>query len=188
MILRGNGSVADLVAQSPCNGLLPISRGSCQLKEVDLGSLYLIAPFRDAWPRVSEQLDQTYGLTLPEPGQAQQRNEQRIVWFGREAVLLIGADHPPASQNAAITDQTDAWASVILSGREAEDVLARLVPVDLRAKVLPIGGTVRTLLRHISVSITRESDDAFLILAFRSMAHSLVEEVTQAMEAVAARG
>ena len=76
---------------------------------------------------------------------------------------------------------------VRLEGGAAEDVLARLVPVDLRQSGFKRGHTLRTMLQHMSVSITRISDEAFLILAFRSMAGTLVHDLETAMKGVAAR-
>ncbi len=89
--------------------------------------------------------------------------------------------------HAALTDQSDAWAMVRLEGAAAEDVLARLVPVDLRQSVFKRGHTARTMLQHMAVSITRISGEAFLILAFRSMAGTLVHDLETAMKGVAAR-
>ena len=100
----------------------------------------------------------------------------------------MGAEHAPDLKCAAVIDQSDAWASVVLRGSSAVDVLARLVPTDLRPTVFGAGATARTLVGHMSVSITRTEADAFLILVFRSMAQTLIEEITEAMEAVAARG
>ena len=76
----------------------------------------------------------------------------------------------------------------LLSGAASVDVLARLVPVDLRRTAFPQGHTCRTLVNHMTASVTRQDEDAFLILVFRSMAQTLVEELHEAMEAVALRG
>ncbi len=96
---------------------------------------------------------------------------------------------PDASlgQHAAVVDQSDAWCAVSLSGGTAEDVLARLVPVDLRRAQFKRGHTVRTQVGHMMTSVTRTGPDSFMILVFRSMAVTLIHELKQAMQFVAAR-
>ena len=88
---------------------------------------------------------------------------------------------------AAVTDQSDAWIVVRLEGAGAEDVLARLVPIDLRGRAFPQDSAARTLLGHMSVGIVRVPG-GFEIRAFRSMAGTLAHELGRAMRAVAARG
>ena len=78
--------------------------------------------------------------------------------------------------------------AVQLRGARAVDVLARLVPVDLRAAQFKRGHTVRTDLMHMTASITATGANTFLILVFRSMAQTLVHDLKTAMEGVASRG
>jgi len=103
--------------------------------------------------------------------------------------MLVGVT-PDSSllSEASVVDQSDAWAIVILEGASAEDVLARLVPVDVRAARFKLGHTARTMLGHMTVSITRVGEQAFQIMAFRSMAKTLVHDLQRAMESVASRG
>ena len=105
-----------------------------------------------------------------------------------QALLTGAAVSDELSRFAGITDQSDAWATVLLSGDAAEDVLARLVPVDLRLQQFPPNQTARTMVQHMNASVTRVADHAFLIMVFRSMAQTLAHELETAMESVAARG
>ena len=88
-----------------------------------------------------------------------------------------------APEGAAVTDQSDAWAVVALEGDAAEAVLARLVPVDLRVAVFAVGHVAKTMLAHLSVTITRTGQATFEIMVMRSMAKTLVHDLE-----VAARG
>ncbi|PSL20023.1 sarcosine oxidase subunit gamma [Shimia abyssi] len=180
--------MAEMNAKSPCDGLLPIAAGDVHLSEIPMTLMTSISPFKGQTAALSEALKAAHGMALPAPNRATGRDGARVVWIGREQVMLIGPE-PAASLEAhgALTDQSDAWAVVRLYGEGAEDVLARLVPVDLRAAVFKRGHTVRTMLQHMSVSITRVGDSAFQIMAFRSMAKTLVHEVETAMKGVAAR-
>ncbi len=181
--------MAELIAKTPCAGLLPLTIGTCSLTEVDLGTLTSVAPFAKGGKPASDALKAAHGMALPGPNRATGKDGARAIWFGQDMVLLAGpAPDKGLAKHAALTDQTDAWASVHLTGAGAEDVLARLVPVDMRASVFKRGHTARTQLMHMNASITRTGADTFLILAFRSMAGTLVHDLKTAMESVAAQG
>jgi sarcosine oxidase subunit gamma len=181
--------VDELRAISPFDGALPVSIGALSLVEVELGHLTSIAPFKGRLEAASTALMSAHGLAFPAANRVTASGNARAIWFGRDMALLVGAaPDPRLASVAALTDQSDAWAAVSLSGKGAEDVLARLVPVDLRATHFKEGHTVRSLLGHMNASVTRTSPESFLILVFRSMAGTLAHDITEAMEAVAARG
>ncbi len=178
-----------LIAKSPCAGLLPLTIGDVTLTEEEAGAMTVLTPRKGKAEAAAEALAKAHGPAWPEPGRATGPAGARAIWFGHDEVLLMGPDPDKSlGQHAYLVDQSDAWAAVRLEGEGTEDVLARLVPIDLRPEVFKRGHSARTQLFHMSVSITRLPDGAFLILAFRSMAASLVHDLKRAMEAVAARG
>jgi sarcosine oxidase subunit gamma len=118
---------------------------------------------------------------LPEVGKTKTTKTSRTLWIGREQYLQIGGKKPI---NGAVTDQSDAWAMVSIEGSEALDVLARLCPVDLRS--LASGDTVRSLINHMTAIITA-TDKGVEVLVFRAFAQTLVHELKEAAEMVAAR-
>ena len=180
--------MARLVALTPCAGLLPRSIGAVTLTEVDLGPVTLIAPFRAQRDAVTALLQAALGLCFPAPGTSLANGAARILWSGADKALLIGAAPPPGLDGlAALVDQTDAGATVAVAGPEAEAVLARLIPIDIRKRVFPPGQTARTLVNHMTASVTRTGENAFEIMVFRSMAATLVTELSEAAEGVAAR-
>lgn len=181
--------MADLIAKSPCEGLLPLTHGDAALSEVAMTNLTSLAPFRGQEAALSDALKDAHGMALPAANRATGKEGARAIWFGRGQVMLVGPEPDGALGSlSAVTDQSDAWAMVRLEGESAEDVLARLVPLDLRRAVFKRGHTARSQLQHMMVSVTRVGDNAFLILAFRSMAKTLVHELETAMRGVAARG
>ncbi|GGH20607.1 sarcosine oxidase subunit gamma [Cribrihabitans marinus] len=181
--------MVELVARTPCAGLLPLRVGAVLLDEVAPGALTSVSPYKGQAEALSKVLQAAHGMGFPAPSRATGDRQARAIWFGHGQAMLVGpAPDPALADHAALTDQSDAWAAVRLHGPGAEDVLARLVPVDLRAGSFPEGHSMRSLLFHMTASITRIEDGAFLILAFRSMAATLVHDLQTAMEAVAARG
>lgn len=180
--------MVDLTARSACAGLLPLEIGNATLEEIEAGPLTWVSPLGDPGA-LSEALEQAHGLGWPEPGRSTAGRGARCLWFGRQEALLMGAAPDPAlREHAAIVDQSDAWAVVRLGGSAAVDVLARLVPVDLRDAHFAQGNSIRTQLFHMNASITKIGDGVFMILVFRSMAVTLVHDLKGAMQSVAARG
>lgn len=181
--------MVELVAKTPCAGLLPVSVGDLRLEECEMLPMSVIMPYAGKSEAVGTALQKAHGLALPSVNKAEIDGGASVLWFGRGQFLLRGAA-PDAglSDLAAVTDQSDAWAVVRLSGAKAVDVLARLVPVDMRLSAFPEKSTVRTDLMHMMASITRLGPDSFQIMVFRSMAQTLVHDLKGAMEAVGARG
>ena len=102
--------------------------------------------------------------------------------------LNVTGDAGDLAGLAAVTDQADGVAAVKIEGDAAEAVLARLVPLDLRAASFKRGHTARSLVNHMTASITRLGPKSFEVMVMRSMAQTLVHELTEAAEGVAARG
>ncbi len=181
--------MAELIAKTPCDGLLPVTVGEMTLTEEVVESIWSMAPFKGQKSALSDALKAAHGMALPAPNRATGKAGSRAVWFGLSHVLLLGpAPDASLAKHAALTDQTDAWTVVRLEGSGADDVLARLVPVDLRRAVFKRGHTARSTLMHMSASVTRIGDQAVQIMVFRSMAQTLVHDLKTAMEAVDARG
>ena len=72
-------------------------------------------------------------------------------------------------------------------GKDIEAVLARLVPIDFALSQFKPGYTARTLVQHMHAAVTRISGSVFQIIVFRSMAQTLVHDLTRAMTSVDAR-
>ncbi len=180
--------MAELIAKSACSGLLPLEIGTTTLREAEIGPITALGPRRGQENALSEALKQAHGMALPAANRATGKEGSRALWFGVGQVLLMGVTPDEAlAGHAALVDQSDAWAVVHLEGAGAADVLAHLVPIDLREAVFKRGHTARTDLFHMSASITRLSTTRFQVMVFRSMAQTLVHDMQRAMESVAAR-
>ena len=163
--------MADLIARPPLADLLPVTIGTVTIQEVVHDRLTLIAPFRGR-----DVAD------FPAPN----RTTATMIWVGQGQALVIG-EPPDLGDAAAVTDQSDAYAIAQIAGAAAEDVLARLVPLDLRLPGFAVGHTARTLLGHMTASVTRIGADAFEVMVMRSMAQTLVHDLTRAAKGVALR-
>jgi heterotetrameric sarcosine oxidase gamma subunit len=176
--------VPELIAKSALEGR-SATVGAVTLAEVEVGPITSIAVLPGGAKAVAKGL-KPLGLVMPEPGTFAEKKGARIVWTGREQAFLMGVE-APALEGAAVTDQTDGWTVLALSGTAAVDVLARLVPMDLRLGAFPVGRALRTQLNHMNVVILRVGDYAFEIMGFRSMARTAWHELETTMHMVAAR-
>ncbi len=178
--------MTELTAKSPCDGLLPLTIGSVSCSETVFDAITSVAPYAGEAEWVSSALRGQIGAEFPAPNRATGTAHNRAVWSGRDQALVLGprlAEIP----GAAMTDQTDAWACVALDGAGARDVLARLVPVDLRDHAFSQGHAARTLIGHMTCVLMRTGENRYGIMVFRSMARTLAHDLRLAMEAVDAR-
>ncbi|MFN3822568.1 MAG: sarcosine oxidase subunit gamma [Pseudorhodobacter sp.] len=174
--------MADLIAKSPLGGL-SVTIGTLTLAEVDAGPITSVAPFRGQAKALDKAL-KPLGLAFPAPNRLRAGKGARLVWTSRDQAFLIGADAAILAPHAALTDQTDGWAMLRLSGQGAADALMRLVPLDLDAMLS--GEAARAPLGHMQSILMRE-ESGFEILVFRSMARTAWHEIETAMKSLAAR-
>lgn len=174
----------ELIAKSALEGR-SLTLGGVTLAEAGIGPITSLAVLPGGAKAVAKGL-KPLGLSMPEPNSFAEKKGARIVWTGRDQAFLTGADCP-ALEGAAVTDQSDGWAVLALSGAAAVDVLARWVPLDLRLAAFPVGRALRTQLNHMNVILLRTGDYAFEIMVFRSMARTAWHELESATHMVAAR-
>ena len=173
--------VAKLIALSPCSGLLPLEIGGIVVTEVSIDRLTSVAPFDGKTKATSACLKDQVGAGLAAPN----RRSGAVSWFGHGVWMVTGA--VSLDGLAAVSDQTDAWAVVHIEGLDVEDVLARLVPFDLRGHIFNVNHVAKTMLGHLSVTITRIGPQGFEIMVMRSMAATLVHDLQVATRGVALR-
>ncbi|MFB9149635.1 sarcosine oxidase subunit gamma [Roseovarius ramblicola] len=180
--------MVDLAEATPCAGLVPVAAGAMRLTEESPGRVTVLAALNGQGAALGRALAQAHGLGWPAPGEVIAGAGGAVRWFGPEMALLIGPEPGEGlAKHAALTDQSDAWAVLRLEGAGAAAAMARLTPLDVRESVFGVGRTARTEVAHMAGAVTRTGAEAFEIMAFRSMAASLVHEVTLAMRRVAAR-
>ena len=174
----------ELIAKSALEGA-SLTEGGVTLAEVEVGPIASVAVFPGGARAAARGL-KALGLEMPAPNSFVEKKGARIVWTGRDQAFVVGVACP-ALEGAAVTDQSDGWAVLSVSGPAVVEVLARLVPVDLRLSACPVGTALRTQVNHMNAVILRVGDYAFEIMMFRSMARTAWHEIAAAMQMVAAR-
>lgn len=87
------------------------------------------------------------------------------------------------SKQLSMTDQSDAWVILTLTGPLVRRTLERICPIDCSASTMPIGTTARTIIEHLgSIIVRRPNDDnanpCFWLLSARSSASSFLHAIT----------
>ncbi|MEM9198396.1 MAG: sarcosine oxidase subunit gamma [Pseudomonadota bacterium] len=170
-----------LTPTGPFAGLdLPVSTGACTLSAATPDVALSIMPFRGQDAAVAAAL----GAALPASGAMVASPAGRLLWAGLDSYTLLGP--APDLPGAAVVDISDSLAGLLIAGDGARAVLARLCPLDLHPQTFALNATARSELAHIAAQISR-IEAGFEILAARSMAESLLHEITAAMISVAAQ-
>ena len=130
-------------------------------------------------------LERLLGNTLPQCPQEKVSNMPTAYWLGPNDWLLLDpaqeidriASALRESANGAtscVTDVTDAWSIIDISGGDAPARLAEGCSVDLHNSAFPSGRYALTRLQHLSVIIHRLDDTPrFRILVDRSVVQFL---------------
>ncbi|MDC0649783.1 hypothetical protein N8Z70_03515 [Candidatus Puniceispirillum sp.] len=87
------------------------------------------------------------------------------------------------SKQMAMTDQSDSWVILALSGSQSRQTLARICPIDCGPSAMPVGSTARTIMKHLGAIITRRPDKGdgqpcFWLFSARSSATSFLHSIT----------
>ncbi|MEO0915469.1 MAG: sarcosine oxidase subunit gamma family protein [Pseudomonadota bacterium] len=169
-----------LIATHATGRVLPLEIGETLLEDAQPDAITWVAPFDGKLNAVKRALG-----GFPAAGEVVEVKAGRALSVGPGQALILGA--AATCKGAAVVDQSDAWTVTALDGAGAREVLARVTPLDLRDKALPEGSTARTLIGHMTASITRVGPYRYELMVFRSMTETLLEELERAMRGVAAR-
>lgn len=129
---------------------------------------------------VSDKVLSVAGVTLPATPKYVRSGDVEAIWTAPDQWLVAS---PVASRTAAIatslagfaavTDQSDSRAVILLSGVRVRDVLSKGVMVDLHPRAFAPGDTAVTSIAHIGAQLSLISaDPVFQLLVPRSFCMS----------------
>ena len=196
-------TLLSLTAQSPLGGF-NVNVDGASLIEVTGLSIVSVAPFAEsqtAFQTAITKLFDTGKRDSPKPSatMALDRCEkplrilmpsaqnQWFLWFDDDGANPIDAAKAllgkSLSKQIAMTDQSDSWVILALSGSQSRQTLARICPINCGVSAMPIGTTARTSMEHLGAIITRRPDEGdhqpcFWLLSARSSAASFLHAIT----------
>lgn len=162
------------------------------------GNMTLVAPSDVALVSVAlplgseakalKAIKSAYGIDLPDVGQTAMSKDgkARLMRMAQDQAFVMFTHADPDAATvvsgllkgaAYVTDQTDVWSALRLSGPSSRDALARICPIDLHTDVFLEGHIARTVMEHLGVIILREAEDSFVLFSASSSAGSFLHAV-----------
>lgn len=86
---------------------------------------------------------------------------------------------------ASVSDQSDGYTLIRLSGTHVRDALAKLVPIDVHPRAFKVGDVASTVASHVGVTVWRMPDEpdstaVFEVILFRSLTRSFWHALAEA--------
>jgi methylglutamate dehydrogenase subunit D len=174
------GAWADVLTESVADAARPV--GVHVIAREGLGIASILAR-RGGEAALAALVRARYGLDLPTVPRADRSPAHAFIWAGPGQWLLVAErreDFTELSGLAAVSDQSDARATLRISGAKVRDMLAKGCMIDLHPAAFPPGAAAMTSIAHIGVHLWRldthagdgDGDAVFDILVARSMAAS----------------
>jgi heterotetrameric sarcosine oxidase gamma subunit len=158
-----------------------------RLSERHLASLWLIAAWPDRLAETGAAAAKAAGVdAAPGPGASATGKGGTLLRAEPLKWLLVSEDEiaRPAldAADGTVLELSHARTAIHVSGPKALDLMARMVPLDLRPAAFPEGSVANTGLHHVGVTILAR-DGGFDILVLRSFGltvwETLVESAAQ---------
>ena len=159
------------------------ARASGLVELADAGVTGMIT-LRGDLPLLEGALESVLGLGLPGQRQVVTGQRGQVLWMSPDELLIVlpYAEAPgvAAALSAALGDAfatvavvSDARALITVTGAQARDVLAKLMPVDFAD--FPAGSVRRTRAAQVAAALWRESETEWKLVCFRSVASYVFE-------------
>lgn len=181
-----------LYAMHPLGGRAPLreSLDGVEMEEAAGRSLVSIAARLGAETALRRKLREAFGIDLPGPGRLAVGHQIAFAWMGRgqwmadaaeDAVPALEAELAAAAGGtASLTDQSDAWVRLRLSGRNVRAALGRLCMLDLDDERFPHGSAARTVVEHLGAVILHPEPGIYELWSARSSARSFADAIRAA--------
>ncbi len=143
------------------------------------------------------RIHEDYGIELPRGSVRASAREAAFLGLGPDS-WLASREHggngfavslrARVGPMASVSDQSDGYAVLRLSGSKVRDALAKLIPIDLHPRAFRPGDAASTVASHIGVTLWRLDDapdesSIFEVAMFRSLAadfwHALAESAAE---------
>jgi len=159
--------------------------GNIRLREITNQSLIAMAIPQGEESKFKNNIKNIFNLKMPSPTKSVKNKDTRLLFTQPDQIFVLTkkAEDPENSmaitfgESAYITDQTDAWVILEISGVSSREALERICQVDLDKNVFQLDGMARTSMEHMSAIIIRKADDTFYLMSASSSAKSFLHAV-----------
>ncbi len=181
----------DLQARPALYGLKK-QYGSLLVEEITETALVTLAHARENRDAVSATLSSAIGAALPDIGHSSVADDGLTLLGLQQDQTWCVFTHPGGSADRALaarlgetsglylTDQSDGWCVLSLTGDSVLAVLERLCSLDLHEGEFKVGHVARTAMEHTSVIMLRLGHSHFQLMSPRSSAGSFAHAIDNA--------
>lgn len=161
-------------------------------EEINLNLMSIAAPNADPKP-VSKLMQKALKLSWPEIGTTNSSAKPKISFLGLQNDMIFAAFNSASDADklakifngkAYMTNQSDAWIGLSLSGPLARAALERISQLDLHPDSFAQGAVARTAMEHLGVIIWRTGKDAFTLISATSSAESFLHAIEESLDNV----
>jgi sarcosine oxidase subunit gamma len=153
---------------------------------------------RGASDALTQRVRERFGIDLPAGPHRAAASEVAFAGTGPGTWLALAEREDTRSGNdlaakltvdlaglASVSDQSDGYALIRLTGDRVRDTLAKLVPIDVHPRTFEVGDVASTVASHIGVTLWRLPDESnsgavFEVIMFRSLARSFWHALREA--------
>jgi sarcosine oxidase subunit gamma len=156
-----------------------------------------IAARRAQSAKVPELLRAQFGIDLPRGSRRASLGDVGIAGIGPETWLATRDDAGNAGnafaeslrsllgECASVTDQSDAYVILRLTGPKVRETLAKLLPIDIHPRSFQVSDVAQTVCGYMNVTVwrledTAQGDPTFEVWVGRSLAVSLHQAISHA--------
>lgn len=141
--------------------------------------------------KVAKAVKAVTGTKVPGALKAEFSGDKAAVWLAPDELLLltdyasVGAELAKAQkalagEHAMVLDFSDARAVFRVTGKGAQELMAKGCPLDVSDKAFPVGTARRTHFAEIAAALWRKGDQEWEIVCFQSFAQHLFDWMVDA--------
>lgn len=163
--------------------------GDLLLEEVAQCRLFSLSIPMGEDQALKKKIEQTYELAWPQPGKLAKSVDRYFMAMNEEQLFALFLDgtteqdfQNQLGNTGYITDQSDNWCYLRLSGPTSRAALERICPIDLHPDMFNTHDVARTVMEHCGTILLREGGDSFLLLSARSSAKSFLHAIEQSVK------
>jgi sarcosine oxidase subunit gamma len=193
LILKENASVSNynLTAKTPLDGAEVTFEGAT-IKEITGRAIVSVAPHSQNEDALNKALLSNWDLSIPTISTMTSStiNNANLLGLQSDQLFLL-FDCPGANasaqvssklgEHAYLTDQSDSWAMLAVSGPNIRRAFERICTIDLDDSAFPIGAVARTSMEHFSTILIRSKSDDYEILSPISSSASFLAMLKRAL-------
>ena len=176
----------------------PLANHKSEINDIKISAIEKIEFYSLAIPLNREKkaktaISKTFNCQMPTPGIClipldyklkllRLSHDQIFLYFGRQNPIQIKTILKTLEESFYITEQSDAWSGLKVSGEKVISCLERVCPIDLSIDAFGINCFARTTMEHLNTIIIRNKKKEFELFSPSSSAASFLHAIKTSAE------